>query len=122
MLRASTLLYTAAIVLLSSCAMHGPREAPYVRVARDSERTGICSIHRVPLVRRSVYKYSHFDTGTVCWDEAGGAVSQKYPNVLDPSYSPTRSRDYHDPAVVRICPVCQRLFDREVKTWRPQNI
>ena len=104
-------------VCLSSCTTPARARRAHVEIYRESQRIGVCALHKVPLVSRSVFEYD-VKQGTVDWDEAGFALVEKYPNVLDSGYSRKRSREFSKPATVRICPVCQRLFDSEIKMQR----
>src|SRR4051794_23894651 len=93
----------------ASCTTPTSSRHAHVELYRQSQRTGICALHHVPLVSRAVFEYD-FTQGTVDWDETGFALVEKYPNVLDPGYSETRSREYPKPVTIRICPVCQQRF------------
>jgi hypothetical protein len=106
----------AGVILLSSCAAPPGERAS--RVYAESRRSGVCSIHHVPLTEAVVYQFD-VERGLVHWDEAGSATSQKYPNVLDVSYSFVKSREYRLPVREKYCQICQRLFEREKKTWKP---
>src|SRR4051812_26637220 len=101
----------------ASCTTPTPTRSADVELYRQSRRTGICALHHVPLVSHAVFEYD-FAQGTVDWDETGFALVEKYPNVLDPMYSETRSREYPKSVTVRICPVCQQRFDSESKALR----
>src|SRR5260221_10020290 len=109
----------AAALTLSACAANtkSSADAWHIRGDQELKRTGICSLHRVPLVRQTVYGYSHFNRSTIDSDEVGARLSTKYPNCLDTMYSRTKSKDFHEPEVVQFCPVCQHRFDEESKKW-----
>src|SRR5438067_779664 len=122
MLNPLTCLAAVAIVAcLTSCTTPARARHAHVDLYRDSQRTGICALHHVPLVSRTVFEYD-FAQGTVDWDEAGFALVEKYPNVVDSMYSQKRSHAFPKPVRVRICPVCQRLFDSEIKVLRRRRI
>jgi hypothetical protein len=117
-------IFLAAALTLPACTTCRQSNVDdwHVRVYQESKRTGICSLHHGPLVRRTVYAYSHFDRGTIDWDEIGGKLSTKYPNCLDAMYSRTRSKDFHKPEVVQFCPVCQQRFEEEFKRWQETHV
>jgi hypothetical protein len=111
----------AMIACLTSCTAPARSRHAHVDIYRESARTGVCTLHHVPLVSRTEFEYD-FTQGTVDWDEAGFALVEKYPNVLDSMHSQKRSRQYPKSVRVRICPVCQGSFDSEIKVLRHRRI
>ena len=105
---------------LASCAAPDTPGGRSVGVYEQSQRTGICAIHHVPLQRSTVYAFD-VSRGLVHWGEAGYALSEKYPNVLDVTYARTKSRDYPRTTTQQFCPVCQERFDAEIKSWKPDK-
>ena len=120
MLPNSTPLLVAAVMALSSCASPESSGDRAGRLYRQSQRTGFCAIHHVPLRRSTVYAFD-VSRGLVHFGEAASAIAEKYPNVLDVSYSRTKSRDYPRATKEQFCPVCQDLFDAEIKSLKPTN-
>ena len=118
MLRTRIPCLVAVVLAIASCAKP-PKPAEWAYgVSEQSQQSGVCTIHHVPLRRSTVYQYD-VRQGLIHWSEAGYALSEKYPNVLDVSYARAKSRDYPDPVTQQFCPVCQSRFDAEIKSWRP---
>jgi hypothetical protein len=65
-----------------------------------------------------VYEYDARQ-GLIHWSEAGYALAEKYPNILDVIYARRQSREYAKAVTQQFCPVCQSRFDAEIKSWRP---
>lgn len=99
----------AVAALTASCA---PSWDSARNVRKGSLETGQCSLHHVPLQTITMYDMSEpIPTDP---EKFSYRLRRRYPNAVA-MYEPTRSRYYQKPVIVRICPVCQRLFLAGVK-------
>ena len=78
----------------------------------ESVATGVCTIHRVPLQRTVMYDF----TEPVPFDLELPAIrlARRYPNV-EPSYIPESAPNDRKRVVVRVCPICERLYRQEIR-------
>jgi hypothetical protein len=86
-----------------------------VREDQFSMRFRWCAIHHVRLQTTVVYQSDRWPPDLArpvqdLWD--------RYPCIISPYYSRTKSADYSHAVRIRFCPVCQRLFERDVKQWK----
>jgi hypothetical protein len=99
---------SAVTVLASLCYAFDPDQ-----VAQESQRTGICALHHVRLVRGTAYDIVLPPRTTIDLDNDQAALWKKYPNAIYPIYKRQHSAEYRRPVLVTYCPICQRLYERE---------
>src|SRR5260370_24347409 len=96
-------------LLVSTCYALDPNQ-----IARDSERSGVCPLHHVRLIHGVAYDYSANPRTTIDLSNEGAALWKKYPNAIYPGFARKQSADWKKPVPVIYCPVCERLFDKEI--------
>jgi hypothetical protein len=79
-----------------------------------SQRSGVCSIHHIAL--QQVVMYDLTQAMPADLSEVQIRLWEQYPNT-HPDYMSTRSADFGRPMRVRICPICQRLYDKAIERY-----
>ena len=107
-------LWLFLLLVSVACALAVPAErANAIRVA--SLRKGVCTLHHVRLRTATAYEFAPLKLAT--FDPSASAIHlyTQYPNCIPTDVSFTKGEDFRKPIQVRYCPVCQRIFDKNVK-------
>ena len=79
---------------------------------RFSMRFTWCAIHHVRLQTTVVYQSTRLPGDIPRRVEE---LWRKYPSIISPYYARTKSPDHPQAVRIRFCPMCQRLFERDLK-------
>jgi hypothetical protein len=100
----------AVISILSACAT----QRDSVAIRTTSLRSGVCTLHHVPLREATVYEFAPLRPATL--DPGMGAeLHEKYPNSLPVEYEFKKSKFNRKPVRYRYCPACQHAYDTELQ-------
>ena len=116
-----TLQWLGALFILfstSSCqAIQDARRDRWDKIRLAAFKSGVCPLHHVRLQGTAVYCWSHSETEPSDPRPADPFFMRedKYPMRLSVYKRLTASRDFHDRCVYTFCPICQQLFDADLR-------
>jgi hypothetical protein len=98
--------------------------ARWDQLSAQGYKTGVCPVHHVRLERSTVYAWKYAwdrvpqDPRPYLPDDEYFQREEKYPMRLPYAERRKRSKDFYKPIERTFCPVCQQMFEAEIKQSR----